>query len=69
MDKSFSYSKIDAALQHNRNEERIRLMPKAPEIAVPIVPSGTTHIEVFNGSLGLLNGSSLSYNAADVEAN
>ncbi len=28
VDRRFSYSKIDAALQHNRNVERMRLMPK-----------------------------------------
>ncbi len=32
-------------------------------------PSATTHAEVFNGSLGLLNGSGSSYNATDAEAN
>ncbi len=28
VDRRFSYSKIDAALQHNRNEEHMRLMRK-----------------------------------------
>ncbi len=69
VDRRFSYSKIDTALQHNRNEERIRLMSKAHEIAMPSTPSGTTHTEVFNGSFGLLNGSGSPYNATDAEAN
>ncbi len=69
VDRRFSYSKIDAALQRNRNEERIRMTAKAHEVATPSAPSATTHTEVFNGSLGLLNGNASSYNAADVEAN
>ncbi len=69
VDRRFSYSKIDTALQHNRNEEHMRLMPKAHENATPTVQSGTAHTEVFNGSLGLLNGSGSSYNATDAEAN
>ncbi len=69
VDRRFSYSKIDAALQRNRNEERMKLMPKASEVTTPSVPSATTHTEVLSGSLGLLNGSGLSYNAADAEAN
>ncbi len=69
VDRSFSYSKIDAALQRNRNEEHMRLMPKAHEVAMPSTPSGTTRTEVFNGSLGLLSGNASHYNAADAEAN
>ncbi len=69
IDRRFSYSKIDAALQRNRNDERMNLMSKAHENATPIVQSGTTHAEVFSGSLGLLNGSGSPYNAADAEAN
>ena len=44
-------------------------MPKACRIDVPSVPSGTAQSELFNGSLGLLNGGGSSYNAADAEAN
>ncbi|WP_165157595.1 relaxase/mobilization nuclease domain-containing protein [Parabacteroides sp. ZJ-118] len=69
VDRRFSYSKIDASLQRNRHEERMRLMPKAHEIATPSAPSATTHTELFSGSLGLLNGNTSSYNAADAEAN
>ncbi len=69
VDRRFSYSKIDAALQRNRNEECMRLMPKAHENATPSVPSAITHTEVLNGSLGLLGGNTSSYNAADAEAN
>ncbi len=69
VDRRFSYSKIDAALQHNRKVERMNLMPKAHENATPSVPSCTTHTEVFNGSLGLLSGNASSDNAADAEAN
>ncbi len=69
VDKRFSYSKIDAALQRNRMEEHTRLMPRGYETAMPDVPSETTHSEFFNGSLGLLNGNASPYNAADAEAN
>ncbi len=69
VDRRFSYSKIDTALQRNRNEERMRLMPQTPEVTTPSTPSVTTHAEVFNGSLGLLSGNALPYNAADAEAN
>ncbi len=69
VDRRFSYSKIDAALQRNRNDERMNLMPQAPENATPNVQSGTTRTEVFNGSLGLLSGNASPYNAADAEAN
>jgi len=68
VDRRFSYSKIDAALQRNRNEERMGLMPKDDEMDAQNVPSDTAN-ELFSGSLGLLNGNASSYNAADVEAN
>ena len=69
VDRRFSFSKIDAALRHNRNEERMGMTAKAHEAAIPSVPSGTVQSELFNGSLGLLNGGGSSYNAADAEAN
>lgn len=69
VDRRFSYSKIEAALQCNRNEERMGLMPKGYGADMQNVPSDTTKSELFSGSLGLLNGNASSYNAADVEAN
>ena len=69
VDRRFSYSKIDAALQHNRNEERMNLMPKGYTINTPSATSDTARGELFSGSLGLLNGSGSSGNAADTEAN
>ena len=69
VDRRFSYSKIDAALQRNRNEERMSLMPKGYGIDAPNVTSDTARGELFSGSLGLLNGSGSSYNVADTEAN
>lgn len=69
VDRRFSYSKIDAALRHNRHEERMGMTVKAYETATPSAPSGTTQSELFNDSLGLLNGSGSSYNAANAEAN
>ena len=57
------------ALQRNRREERMGMVTKAHEAATPNTPSGTEQSEFFNGSLGLLNGSGSSYNAADAEAN
>ena len=66
VDRRFSYSKIDAALQRNRNEERMNLKPK---IYTVDTPSDTARGELFNGSLGLLNGNGSSCNAADAEAN
>ena len=42
---------------------------KAHEATTQSVPSGTVQSELFNGSLGLLNGSGSSYNTADTEAN
>ncbi len=67
-----AYNRIDndAALQRNRNEDRIGLMLNAHKVTTPSVPSSaTTHVELFNSSLGLLNGSGSSFNAADAEAN
>ena len=69
VDRRFSYSKIDEALQHNRNEERMNLMPKGYTINTPSATSDTARGELFSGSLGLLNGSGSSGNAADTEAN
>ena len=69
VDRRFSYSKIDVALQRNRNEEHMGMAAKAHEAATPNTPFGTEQSEFFNGSLGLLNGSGSSYNAADAEAN
>lgn len=69
VDRRFSYSKIEMALQRNRREERMGMVAKVHEVAMPSSPSGTFHNELFNGSLGLLNGSGSSYNAADAEAN
>ena len=72
VDRRFSYSKIDAALQRNRREEYMGLASAANgnglgQADTP-TPSVTGHGEFFSGSLGLLTGGS-SYNAADVEAN
>ena len=69
VDRRFSYSKIDAALQSNRCRERKGMMTNEYEVATPITPSSIAQSEFFNGSLGLLNGSDSSCNAADVEAN
>jgi len=69
VDRRFSYSKIDAALQRNRNEERMGLMTKGYGADAQNAPSDTTKGELFSGSLGLLNGNASSYNAADTEAN
>ena len=72
VDRRFSYSKIDAALQCNRREEYMELASAANGNGLGLAdtpsPSGTGHGEFFSGSLGLLNGGS-SYNAADAEAN
>lgn len=72
VDRHFSYSKIDVALQRNRREEYMELALSAKgnglgQANTP-TPSVTEHSEFFSGSFGLLNGSS-SYNAADTEAN
>ena len=69
VDWHFSYSKIDAALQRNRNEERKGLMPQSNEMETQNAPSDLAKGELFSSSLGLLNGNSSSYNAADAEAN
>ena len=69
VDRRFSYSKIDAALQSNRMDERTRLMPRSSETAVPNTQSAPVHPEFFSGSLGLLNGRDSYYNVADAEAN
>ena len=69
VDRRFSYSKIDAALQSNRCRERKGMMTNEYEVATPSTPSSIAQSEFFNGSLGLLNGSNSSCNAADVEAN
>ncbi len=69
VDRRFSYSKIDAALQRNRREECMGMTAKVHETATPSSPFDTAHDGLFNSSLGLLNGSTSSYNAADTEAN
>lgn len=69
VDRRFSYSRMDAALQRNRMDEHTRLMPRSYETAMPSTQSTPTHSEFFNGSLGLLNGNASSYNVADAEAN
>ena len=69
VDRRFSYSKIDAALQHNRCRERMGITAGIYETATPSAPSGTAQSELFNGSWGLLKSSGSSYNTADAEAN
>jgi len=69
VDRCFSYSKIDAALQRNRHEERIGMTAKVHEAVTPSASFGTAQSELFSGSLGLLNGNDSSYNAAEAEAN
>lgn len=69
VDRRFSYTKIDAALRHNRYDEHMGMTAKVHEITMPGAPSGTAQGELFSGSLGLLNGNSSSYNATDAEAN
>ena len=68
VDRRFSYSKIDAALRRNRHEERMGMTVKAHDVTMSSTPSNTVHGELFGGSLGLLNDSDSSYNAADAEA-
>ena len=72
VDRCFSYSKIDAALQHNRYNERMELASAAKGYGLGLTdtptPSTTGHGEFFSGSFGQLNGNS-SYNVADAEAN
>ena len=67
VDRRFSYSKIDAALRHNRHEERMGMTAKAHDVTMSSTPSNTAHGELFGGSLGLLSSGS-SYNTADAEA-
>lgn len=69
VDRRFSYSKIDAVLQHNRYNERMGMTAKVHDVATPNAPSGSVRNELFSGSLGLLNGNGSSYNAVDAEAN
>ena len=69
VDRRFSYSKIDTALQRNRYNERMGMIAKVHDVATPNAPSGSARNELFNGSLGLLNGNGSSYNTADAEAN
>ena len=69
VDRRFSYSKIDATLQHNRHEECMGMIPRGQESYTPAVSLDTAKGELFNGSLGLLSGSVSSGNTADAEAN
>lgn len=69
VDRQFSYSNIGAALRRNSYNERMGMTAKAHEATTQSAPSGTVQSELFNGSLGLLNGSGSSYNTADTEAN
>ena len=69
VDRRFSYSKIDAALQRNRYNECMGMTAKVHDVATTNAPSGSARNELFNGSLGLLNGNGSSYNTADAEAN
>lgn len=69
VDRRFSYSKIDAALQRNRNEERMSLKPKGYTADAPSATSNIARGGLFSGSLGLLNGNDSLGNAADTEAN
>ena len=69
VDRRFSYSKIGAALQRNRNVERMNLMPQSNRMEMPNTTSETVKCEFFSGSLGLLNGNGSSGNFTDTEAN
>ena len=69
VDRRFSYSKIDAALQRNRNEERMNLKSKVYTTDTPSATSNTARGELFSGGLGLLAGHGSSGNATDAEAN
>ena len=69
VDRQFSYSKIDAALRRNRYNERMGMATKAHVATTQSAPSGTVQRELFNSSLGLLNGSGSSYNTAEAEVN
>lgn len=68
VDRRFSYSKIDMALQNNRDEERMNLKPNTYTVDTPSVPANTGG-ELFSGSFGLLSGNGLSGNITDAEAN
>ena len=67
VDRRFSYSKIDTALQRNRLEEQKDMTILSHATITPSTSFYSEHNEIFNGSLGLLNGSG--YNATDAEAN
>lgn len=69
INRCFSYSKINVALQRNRSEERMGLMLKGYEVETQKAPLDTVKGELFSYSLRLLNGNTSSYNVADVEAN
>ncbi len=69
VDRRFSYSKIDAALQLNRYGERMNLIPKVCTTDTPNATSDAARGELVSGSLELLNGHGSSCNAADAEAN
>ena len=69
VDRRFSYSKIDAALQLNRYGQRMNLIPKVCTTDTPNATSDAARGELVSGSLGLLNGHGSSCNATDAEAN
>ncbi len=69
VDRRFSYSKIDAALQFNRYGERMNLIPKVCTTDTPNATSDAARGELVSGSLELLNGHGSSCNATDAEAN
>ena len=69
VDRRFSYSKIDAALQLNRYGERMNLIPKVCTTDTPNATSDAARGELVSGSLELLNGHDSSCNATDAEAN
>ncbi|WP_294627776.1 relaxase/mobilization nuclease domain-containing protein [uncultured Bacteroides sp.] len=69
VDRRFSYSKIDAALQRNRYGERMNLIPKVCTTDTPNATSDAARGELVSGSLELLNGHGSSCNATDAEAN
>lgn len=53
VDRRFSYSKIDAALNRNRIEERVELRPERYALAQPNVSFDAPKGELYSGSLGL----------------
>ena len=69
VDRRFSYSKIDAAIQLNRYGERMNLIPKVCTTDTPNATSDAARGELVSGSLELLNGHGSSCNATDAEAN